>query len=137
MSTNESREPLEWECPCCGRWGPSDYLACFNTHNSQGVIIHTTEGRSGNACFDRFDAAVGRLWDLNLNIHFFKMPGDDDLAVLSIISCTEFEQYVDDLANGEDASWFEEDTDAIRILTELEAVLEGLPGDLPGFESDY
>jgi hypothetical protein len=73
------------------------------------VIIDTTEGRSDDACYDRFDAAVERLWGLALGNHRFRIPADYDIVALSCISCTEFEQYVDALANGKEASWFEED----------------------------
>jgi hypothetical protein len=77
---------------------------CHNGGDDDGVIIHASEGRTDDACYERFDAAVKRLWDLEVAKHTFRMPADYDFSGLHCISCEEFEQYVDDLANGKEAS---------------------------------
>jgi hypothetical protein len=95
---------LTWECPSCGRYGPSDLVVCYNTDNNEGVIVITTDDPFGDNCYERFDAAVERLWDLCLSNHAFRIPASYDMEALTCISCEEFEQYVDDLANGREAS---------------------------------
>ena len=105
MNVETTKKPcLTWECPSCGRMGPSDLVVCYNTDNNDGVIVSTTEDPHADDCYERFDAAVERLWSLGLGNHRFRIPASYDIEALTCISCEEFERYVDDLANGREAS---------------------------------
>ena len=89
--------------------GPSDLVVCYNTDNNEGVIVDAAGGRIDDDCYERFDAAVERLRSLGLGNHRFRIPANYDIVALTSISCEEFEHYVDDLANGKDATlWPEE-----------------------------
>jgi hypothetical protein len=85
--------------------GPSDNVLYYNSDNDDCVIIDAVEGRFDDARYDRFDAAVRRLWSLEGGNHHFRMPADYDMDCRDVVSCTEFEQYVDAMANGKEASW--------------------------------
>lgn len=98
---------MELECPCCGQMVKPNNVVYFNSDNEECVIVRTVENGFDDTGYDRFERAVGRLLDAGGEHHHFRVAADYDMECRDIISCTEFEEYVDAMLSGKEWSWSE------------------------------